>query len=131
MPRFSLASRAATTAALTHIPSVGTTPSPRTARLMRQRLTLALHLADLKKQAAVLDAKLLPLLKAEAIPDDKGAQRLAIEGAGKLVLVKGTSRTLDPKLLIVHGVRASVIKECTRESPYEYPRAYPEGEGEE
>lgn len=129
MPRLSLASRAAITP--TPSTSVGTKPSPRTERLMRQRLDVERQLIALRAKAKVLDAKLLPLAKAEAVPDAKGARRLSVEGEGKLVLVGATNRYLDPKLLVIAGVRAKLIAKCTRETPYEYVRAYPEGSEEE
>lgn len=131
MPRNSLSLSSRLTNATAVAPSVGTKPSPRTERLLRQRLTLARQLTALNKATKILDAKLLPLAKAEALPDAKGARRLVVEGAGKLTLTKGESSHLDIKTLLALGVRPRVIAKATKKTPYEYVRVYPEGEGEE
>jgi len=112
------------------VPAGPTLASPRATRLMRQRRDLAKSMADLKEQAEVLDAKLLALLKAEAVPDAEGKQRLWASGIGKLLLFKGKHTQINAAKLLGLGVTPSVIKKATVETPFEYPRLYPEGVAE-
>lgn len=88
----------------------------------------AAELTDIREQIKALEARktelsgqLLKLVKAAGAEDEEGKVRYESD-EHRFVVVEGKSTKLDPKKLMQYGVKASIIKKSTVESPYEYVR---------
>lgn len=101
------------------------TPGPgRASRIERK----AAELTDLRKQIAEMElrktelsAQLLKLVKAEGEPDLKGKIRYESD-THRFVVIESKSTHLNATTLLKLGVKASLIKKATTETPYEYVR---------
>jgi hypothetical protein len=78
---------------------------------LEQRIT---KYANLKAQAAALEEQIKELGPKiiEKLFED-GRTEYDLPGVGKMALSNRTTKTLKPELLILKGVEAAVIEECT------------------
>lgn len=79
------------------------------------------QIKELEARKTELSAQLLKLVKVEGEADPDGKIRY-LSDEHRFVVIEGKSTKLDPKRLMKFGVKASIIKRSTVETPYEYVR---------